>query len=118
MTVLTGNVPKLLLATESLLFDLLYLTQRFVFYPPSADDSQTADAKPRLTQPLIPRGYFAEPDAVAGSASDLEQQRQTAAANGTAAQLPASNSASGNHSSGKRSRPVLAPGTKSINGTH
>jgi len=34
-SVLTGNIPKMMLAVESILFDILYLIQRFLLYPPS-----------------------------------------------------------------------------------
>jgi hypothetical protein len=35
---MTGNIPKFMLALESVLFDLLYLTQRFCLYPPSSNE--------------------------------------------------------------------------------
>jgi len=34
MSILTSNVAKLLLAIESMLFDIAYLVQRFMLYPP------------------------------------------------------------------------------------
>jgi hypothetical protein len=35
---MTGNIPKFMLAVESIAFDLLYLFQRFCLYPPTNND--------------------------------------------------------------------------------
>lgn len=41
-SVMTGNIPKFMLAVESVMFDLLYLTQRFCLYPPGSTDTDAA----------------------------------------------------------------------------